>query len=470
MAGGSAIRGSRVGAGPMGEAERGEAAPRQRITYFCAHGHETAPMFALDAPIPDNWDCPRCGLPGQPGLRQPAAAAEGRAVQDPPRVREGAPVRRRGAGDPGRGAADAARQAQVRRDHLLSSRRPQLTTKSGSSRSAEEPDFVRRVAAATSPRSAAARTTPRTSGRPTQIRIVTPRWAQFEPDISWLNSGWLAVPRSTHGAAEFSALIDVEEDRPGDRQDVVQHDGRGRAHEQHAERETLHDADDLAERDLSRPSQPGSSRSPSRLAAPSPARCRPRRGAKASATAARPSSTIAMNLAATTRTRLGSSVNVTRPVRCDHSLVIARMPSTGSRKPCGVPVTATKLSKVRSDLVAGEQEDDDDRRREQPDRDEQPPAGPGVDDLAQLDPDQPGERHPGVVSSLRSAGGLAWWRSCRCLLSGVVCGELKEHGLEAGALGGSKLGEHDLVGHRGAADLLRARLDDERVAPVVGVR
>ena len=47
----------------MGEAERGEAAPRQRITYFCAHGHETAPMFALDAPIPDNWDCPRCGLP-----------------------------------------------------------------------------------------------------------------------------------------------------------------------------------------------------------------------------------------------------------------------------------------------------------------------------------------------------------------------------------------------------------------------
>ncbi|MGH3327959.1 MAG: RNA polymerase-binding protein RbpA, partial [Carbonactinosporaceae bacterium] len=28
MASGNAIRGSRVGAGPMGEAERGEAAPR----------------------------------------------------------------------------------------------------------------------------------------------------------------------------------------------------------------------------------------------------------------------------------------------------------------------------------------------------------------------------------------------------------------------------------------------------------
>ncbi|MEU0859022.1 RNA polymerase-binding protein RbpA, partial [Streptomyces griseofuscus] len=30
MASGNAIRGSRVGAGPMGEAERGESAPRLR--------------------------------------------------------------------------------------------------------------------------------------------------------------------------------------------------------------------------------------------------------------------------------------------------------------------------------------------------------------------------------------------------------------------------------------------------------
>ncbi len=63
MAGGSAIRGSRVGAGPMGEAERGEAAPRQEVTYYCAHGHVTTPSFALDAAVPDEWDCPRCGLP-----------------------------------------------------------------------------------------------------------------------------------------------------------------------------------------------------------------------------------------------------------------------------------------------------------------------------------------------------------------------------------------------------------------------
>lgn len=63
MAGGSAIRGSRVGAGPMGEAERGDAAPRLYVSYFCSHGHETRPAFAADAQVPERWDCPRCGLP-----------------------------------------------------------------------------------------------------------------------------------------------------------------------------------------------------------------------------------------------------------------------------------------------------------------------------------------------------------------------------------------------------------------------
>lgn len=63
MAGGNAIRGTRVGAGPMGEAERGDSAPRRRIAFFCANGHETRPTFAADAAEPDSWECPRCGLP-----------------------------------------------------------------------------------------------------------------------------------------------------------------------------------------------------------------------------------------------------------------------------------------------------------------------------------------------------------------------------------------------------------------------
>jgi len=74
VASGSAIRGSRVGAGPMGEAERGDAAPRQRITFWCANGHETKPSFASDAAVPETWDCPRCGLPAGPDKDNPPAA------------------------------------------------------------------------------------------------------------------------------------------------------------------------------------------------------------------------------------------------------------------------------------------------------------------------------------------------------------------------------------------------------------
>ena len=45
MAGGNAIRGSRVGAGPMGETERGETAPRKRVSFWCANRHESRPSF-----------------------------------------------------------------------------------------------------------------------------------------------------------------------------------------------------------------------------------------------------------------------------------------------------------------------------------------------------------------------------------------------------------------------------------------
>src|SRR6476620_7592622 len=63
MAGGNPIRGSRVGAGRMGEADRGESAPRQRFQFFCAGGHATTLAFAEDAEVPQEWDCRRCGLP-----------------------------------------------------------------------------------------------------------------------------------------------------------------------------------------------------------------------------------------------------------------------------------------------------------------------------------------------------------------------------------------------------------------------
>ncbi len=75
MGSANAIRGSRVGAGPMGEAERGEAAPRVVMSYYCANGHETRPSFAVEASggVPEHWDCPRCGFPaGQDAANPPA--------------------------------------------------------------------------------------------------------------------------------------------------------------------------------------------------------------------------------------------------------------------------------------------------------------------------------------------------------------------------------------------------------------
>lgn len=76
MAGGSAIRGSRVGAGPMGEAERGEAAPRVTVSFYCSNGHENTPSFAQEPgmSVPETWDCPRCGMPaGQDKANPPSA-------------------------------------------------------------------------------------------------------------------------------------------------------------------------------------------------------------------------------------------------------------------------------------------------------------------------------------------------------------------------------------------------------------
>lgn len=47
----------------MGEAERGESAPRQAVSYFCANEHRSVYAFAIEASVPESWDCPKCGLP-----------------------------------------------------------------------------------------------------------------------------------------------------------------------------------------------------------------------------------------------------------------------------------------------------------------------------------------------------------------------------------------------------------------------
>lgn len=64
--GGSAIRGSRVGSGPMGEQDRGYHADRIAVSYWDALGNETVRYFAANLPeeeIPDTIDSPNSGLP-----------------------------------------------------------------------------------------------------------------------------------------------------------------------------------------------------------------------------------------------------------------------------------------------------------------------------------------------------------------------------------------------------------------------
>ncbi len=72
--GGSAIRGSRVGAGPMGEQYRGFKSERVERHYYCINGHTQSPQFAAHvdpAEIPDMIDCPNCGLPAGPDKKNP---------------------------------------------------------------------------------------------------------------------------------------------------------------------------------------------------------------------------------------------------------------------------------------------------------------------------------------------------------------------------------------------------------------
>ncbi|MFN4001134.1 RNA polymerase-binding protein RbpA [Microcella sp.] len=84
VSGGSAIRGSRVGSGPMGEQDRGIHAERISISYWDAMGNETVRHFAANLPeeeIPEVIDSPSTGLPA------------GRDKDNPPQVAKNEPYK-----------------------------------------------------------------------------------------------------------------------------------------------------------------------------------------------------------------------------------------------------------------------------------------------------------------------------------------------------------------------------------------
>ena len=66
-----------MGAGPMGEQDRGFHAERIQVSYWDALGNETVRYFAANLPddeIPETIDCPTSGLPA------------GRDKENPPSV------------------------------------------------------------------------------------------------------------------------------------------------------------------------------------------------------------------------------------------------------------------------------------------------------------------------------------------------------------------------------------------------
>lgn len=84
MSGSSAIRGARVGSGPMGEKDHGSRAERVTVTYWDALGNETVRHFAADVSeeeIPDQIDSPHSGLPA------------GRDQQNPPEISKNEPYK-----------------------------------------------------------------------------------------------------------------------------------------------------------------------------------------------------------------------------------------------------------------------------------------------------------------------------------------------------------------------------------------
>lgn len=77
--GSNAIRGSRVGSGPMGEQDRGFQTERLAVSYWDALGNETVRYFAATVPeeeIPETIDSPHSGLPAGRDKNNPPQVAK----------------------------------------------------------------------------------------------------------------------------------------------------------------------------------------------------------------------------------------------------------------------------------------------------------------------------------------------------------------------------------------------------------
>jgi rubredoxin len=79
MTNSASIRGARVGAGPMGEQDRGHHVDRVSRYFYCSNNHESVQYFAATVnveDIPQEVDCPHCGLPAGTDKANPPQVAK----------------------------------------------------------------------------------------------------------------------------------------------------------------------------------------------------------------------------------------------------------------------------------------------------------------------------------------------------------------------------------------------------------
>lgn len=58
---GRSLRGSGLGSKSHSDGSGVELAPRQDIGFDCPKGHHFTVVFAEEAQLPTEWECPRCG-------------------------------------------------------------------------------------------------------------------------------------------------------------------------------------------------------------------------------------------------------------------------------------------------------------------------------------------------------------------------------------------------------------------------
>jgi len=59
------LKGHGLGSKSLADSQGVELAARQEISFDCPNGHHFTLTFAMEAELPTEWECPRCGQPSR---------------------------------------------------------------------------------------------------------------------------------------------------------------------------------------------------------------------------------------------------------------------------------------------------------------------------------------------------------------------------------------------------------------------